>query len=443
MSRTRWLAIITLVLLLSPVATVRAEGAVVQGQVINRTAGATAALGGLTVRLYIYSDGTLKDTRQATTDEQGAFRFESVSAGAGWLAVAAVEYEGVEYDSQQLDLSQGTDYNSDISVYETTADDSALTLERSHLIIEMGSGQLEVTELAILTNTGDRSYLGASEVIPDRRATAQIPLPAGATDVSFADPEVAQAMVRTGQGYVDTRPIIPGQQEYVLSYALPCDGPTYNLLKPVVYPTAAIDVLIAAPGAEVDAPALENLGTREASGATYLHLGGQSLAEGTDIMIRFSGLGQAAPVRAAGSPGAEAPVGAAREPWWPLPVALGTLAPLLGALVAYLRREGPHVWPQGASPTPSAIDAECSRLAAAMADLDDRYEAAELDEGSYRRQREELRSQLLSLLPNVQGEESDSKHARGGPARSRAARSRPRKEVRPRARPAQRKPQSR
>ena len=277
MSRIVRLTLAVIVGLLLVSIAVQAEVGLVQGQVINGTAGADTALGGLPVRLYLFSGNTLKDTQRTTTDAQGVFRFESVPTGSGRVGVAVVEYGGVEYESGLLDLSVGTDFNADIAVYETTVDASSLAVERSHLIIETGSGQLEVTEMVILSNVGDRTYIGSEEVIPGRRATALVLLPAGATDVTFSSAEVASAMVRTGRGFVDTRPIVPGQHEYVLSYALPCEGSTYNLLKPVAYPTTALDVLIAAPGVEVDAPALEELGTREASGASYLHLAGHSL----------------------------------------------------------------------------------------------------------------------------------------------------------------------
>ena len=307
----------------------------------------------------------------------------------------------------------GTDFNADISVYETTADESHLAVGSSHLIIEMGSGQLEVTEMIILSNVGDRSYIGLEEVIPDRRATALVPLPAGATDVTFSSSEVASAMIRTGQGFVDTRPIVPGQHEYVLSYALPCEGSTYNLLKPVAYPTTALDVLIAAPGAEVDAPALEDLGTREASGASYLHLAGRSLGAGTDVVIRFSGLGQPVERQVAGAKLAGAPAGVVREPWWLPLVSLLALAGLGPALLVYLRRGGPGVGPASPREVSRAIEAERDSLLGRMAELDDGFQAGELKEASYRRQRQAAKRRLLGLMFEMQSEESDSSGLRG------------------------------
>ncbi|HOG47977.1 MAG TPA: hypothetical protein PLB78_15215, partial [Anaerolineae bacterium] len=280
-------------------AAVHAQSGVVQGQVLNGTAGVAATLQGLPVRLYLFSGNTLKDTKRGTTDAQGAFRFEGVQTGSNWIALATVEYAAVEYQGHPLDLSVGTDFNSDITVYETTTDDAALKVERSHLIVEMGIGQLEVTELIILNNTGDRTYAGNEEVVPNRTATARLALPAGATDVSFSSEEVAGAMVRTGQGFVDTRPVIPGQQQYVLSYALPCEASRYNLVKPIIYPTAAIDVLVDAPGSQVNASGLERLGTRQAEGRAYQHLGGSAIAAGADITISFGGLGQPSAAQAA------------------------------------------------------------------------------------------------------------------------------------------------
>ncbi|MDI7276116.1 MAG: carboxypeptidase-like regulatory domain-containing protein, partial [Anaerolineae bacterium] len=358
-----------------------AEGGIVQGQVINSTAGSNAALQGLAVRLYLYSGSTLKDTQETTTDARGIFRFENVPTGPAWTGIATVEYLGVEYGSTMLDLSVGSDFSGDILVYETTADDSFLRVERSHLIVEMGVGQLEVTEMIILVNDGDRTYVGSEEVVPGKRATARVPLPPGATDLSITVPAATSAMVRTGEGLVDTRPVIPGQHEYVLSYVLPCQGPTYNLLKPIVYPADALDVLVAAPGAEVDAPALERLGTRETSGATYEHLGGRSLARDTDVVLRLSGLKQPASMQATGSRASGAPAEAGKEPWtWSL-LPLAALGALGLAAAWHVRRTEPEPWPIRPAHAAPAMEREGRRVLVSLADLDERYEAGELDDG--------------------------------------------------------------
>jgi hypothetical protein len=434
------LALLAIVLFVGLSPLVHAEGGVVQGQVINGTAGVEATLEGLPVRLYVYSGHTLKDTRRASTDAQGAFRFDGVPTGSAWAAVVSVEYAGVEYHGKVLDLSTGTDFNSDITVYETTTDDAALAIERSHLIVEMGVGQLEVTELVILANTGDRTYLGGEEVVPNRRATARLGLPTGATDVSFASAALAGAMVRTGQGFVDTRPIVPGQQQYVLSYALACEGSAYNLVKPIVYPTAGIDVLIDAPGAEVNAPALEYLGTREAEGRSYQHLGGRSLAKGADITLRFSGLGQ--PSSQTGRQGSPAPLDTPREPWWLTVVPLLAAAGLVPMVVVQLRRAAPAPWPLPRRQTASAVRAERDRMLADLVELDECYEAGQIDEGAYRKQRQAVKDELINLMLSPQGREVDLKGKKDVKAPRRARDERSRKEVRPRGRAAKRGPQA-
>ncbi len=417
----------------------RADGGIVQGQVMNGTAGAAGTLQNLPVRLYLFSGNTLSDTKRATTDAQGAFRFEGVPTGNAWAAVATVEYAGVEYQSRMLDLSTGTDFNGDVTVYETTAGDSALKIDRSHLIVEMGIGQLEVTELVILNNAGDRTYVGAEEVVPNRMATARLALPTGATDVSFSTEELAGAMVRTGEGFVDTRPVIPGQQQYVLSYALPCEGSTYNLTKPTIYQTTAIDVLVDAPGAEVSAAALERLGTRQAEGRAYEHLAGSALDKGADVTIRFTGLGQPSAAQAARANAGSAVEGG-NSPWWLDLAPLLALAALTPLVVVHLRRQDEEPWPLPQRQTASAVLAERERMLGAIADLDERYEAGQLDEGAYRKQRQAVKDELSNLMLSPQGRESDSKARRDARAARDARDDRSRKEVRARGGAAQRRP---
>jgi hypothetical protein len=419
------LALVAFAALLALPLPARAENGVVQGQVINSTAGSNTVLEGLPVRLFLYSGNTLRDTLETVTDGRGIFRFSNVPAGGGWTAVARVEYLGVEYGSVLLDLSVGTDFNGDILVYETTSDDSALRVERSHLIIEMGVGQLEVTEMIVLVNDGDRTYVGSEEVVPGKRATARVLLPAGATDVSVTTPQAASAMVRTGDGLADTRPVVPGQHEYVVSYALACDGPTFSLLKPVLYPTDALDVLVAAPGADVDAPVLERLGTRETSGATYEHLRGRSLPGDTDVVLRFRGLRQPASVERDASRLQEVPVRAEPAPWtWGL-LPLGTWALLALAVAHHLQRTKEEPLCPAAARTSVVMAKEARRVVGSIADLDERYDAGGLEETRYHTRRRELVERLLALLQSSRSGERHEERGRGASgARSRGDRSR-------------------
>jgi hypothetical protein len=412
-------ALVVLAALLALPPAVRAEDGVVQGQVINSTTGADAVLQGLPVRLFLYSGNALKQTLETTTDERGIFRFSGVPTGGGWTAVASAEYLGVEYGSVLLDLSVGTDYNGDILVYETTADDSALRVARSHMIIEMGNGELEVTEMIVLVNDGDRTFVGSEDIVPGKRATARVPLPAGATDVSVTTPPAASAMVRTGNGLADTRPVVPGEHEYVVSYVLPCDSPTYSLLKPIQYPTDALDVLVATPGASVDAPLLERLGIRETSGATYEHLGGRSLESGTEVVLRFRGLKQAATAERGTAGAIELPARAGPVPWtWGL-LPLGTWA-LLGLAVAmHLRRTKPEPLTPASARVALTMAREAQRLVGSIADLDERYDAAELEEGRYHRRRGELVERLIGLLSSSRTVDSHAENRvrASGPSR--------------------------
>ena len=436
------LAALTLLAAASPGA--HAQGGVVQGQVVNGTVGGTAALSDLPVRLYLFSGDQLKDTRRTSTDSQGVFRFEGVPTGAAWTAQAVVEYMRVEYGSKPLDLAAGTDFNGDIVVYDTTTDDSALRVDHAHLIVHRAQGQLEVTEIVRLINGGDRTYVGSQEVIPQRRATARLALPAGATDVLFPSSEVGSAMVRTGQGFVDTRPVIPGRQDYMLSYALSCGGSTYNLLKPILYPTAVLDLLVAE-GIEVNAPAMERLGTREAPGVTYTYLTARSLSKGNDLMIRFSGLDQAPVTPGEAARGLSAG-SVRREGLWHQ-AALGTvplaaLAALALLLIACLRRPEAESWPLAARQTVPAVQSERERLIAGLALLDERYEAGELDLPAYRRQREAEKSRLLYLLLSPQGKESEARRDERARAARRRAGARAGKAVRARGRAPQRRPKT-
>ena len=415
---------------------VHAEGGVIRGQVTHGTAGDHPSLGGLAVRLYLFSGNTLKETRWAHTDPQGVYRFDGLPTGGAWSAVATVQHAGVEYDSQTLDLVAGGELAGDITIYETTTDDSALRVDRSHLIIEAGEGQLEVTEQVILANTGDRTYVGREEIIPNRKATARLALPAGATDVSFEPRELASDMVRTGQGFVDTRPVVPGRQDYLFSYVLPVDASSYTLSKPLAYATGELDVLVHVPGVEISAPPLERLGTREASGVTYQSLVGRNLHAGSSVQVRLSGLGREASDRPEGGQSSMPVADGPRQSWWHRFGPLLLLPALLVPVAIRLHRSGRvgGGW--------MGDDGEREALLARVADLDEHYEVGEIGEPAYRKERAEVMNMLLSLAFGPQAEESECTGGESARRNARRADARPRKEVRARSRAAQRRPKA-
>lgn len=447
MTRLLRVAVTAAALLAVLVFSVHAAEGIVQGQVVNGTDGGATTLGNLPVQLHLFQGTTLKETRRTTTDAQGMFRFEGMPTGRGWSAVAVVVYAGVEYGSKVIDLAVDTPSSADIKVYETTTDGSTLSVERSHLLVEMGPGYLGVTEMVSLVNSGNRTYVGSGEeVVPGRRSTAELRLPAGATDAQFQSQEDADAMLRTGKGFVDTRPIVPGRWVYAFSYVLPYEGSTYTLLKPLVYDTATIDVFIDAPGAEISAPGLEQLGSSEAPGRNYLRFGGSSLRKGSDVVIRFSGLGQASQGQAANRPGAGAPTDVANGPVW-YAAGMGAIPLLVVAalgwlLVRALKRPVPGFPAPRAVDAASALTAECEQGLAAMAELDERYEAGEISEAAYRRQRQAEKARVLNLMLSSQGGESDTRGSDQARAAGRTAGAKGRKEVRTHSRPTGRRPKA-
>ena len=415
---------------------VHADGGVIQGQVSNGTAGEHPPLAGLNVQLYLFTGNTLKEKRTTNTSATGVYRFDGLPTGGAWSAVTTVQYAGVDYASQTLDLAASSELTGDITVYETTNNDSALRVESSHVIIEAGKDQLEVTEQLILANTGDRTYIGSEEVIPNRRATARVALPAGAADVFF-DPQDTAAMIRTGQGFVDTRPIVPGRQDYLFSFILPVDSSLYTLAVPLPYATDALDLLVNAPGAEVNAPTMERLGTREASGVTYQYLAARNLNKGDELQVRFSGLGrgdtgQEATAAQSSVPAAEI----VQRPWWYRFGPLLLLPALLTPVAIRLRRKAEEQIEQD-------NNVELRRLLLArLADLDDRYETGEVEAEAYRQDRVGLMAQLVHLSLGETMKEGEHRVEASAPKNARRANARPRKEVRARGRTAERRPKA-
>ena len=204
-------------------------------------------------------------------------------------------------------------------------------------------------------------------------------------------------MVRMGRGLVDLRPLPPGQREYVLSYVLPCPTTALSFTLASPYPILAMDLLMAAPGAHVDVSPLRLQGTRDASGATYLYFAGRDLERNTALTVEMVGLGQPGGGRTGASP--FVPPAAADTPsWWFLVPALAAacLALALGIRLARLA----HQENAGAE---SGTGGDIGSLLATIAELDERWEAGELEERRYRKRREHARQAALALMSDGVG----------------------------------------
>ncbi|MDE3193157.1 MAG: hypothetical protein KGN00_05665, partial [Chloroflexota bacterium] len=293
------------VLLALGVAASAAGSGTISGQVAVHTAGA-AAIGATDVVLHAFakeSGDEIGAGLASRTDVDGRFTFAGVETGTDRGYVATVQHAGVTYSSELVVFANGaTAATADIDVYETTAKPDWIWLRQQHLIVtpDTRGGALHVVEIAIVENGGDRTFVGTADGSSAR--TLRLPLPAQAYDLNMS-PELARSSAMRPGEIVYSGPLLPGQTQLMLAYALPFAGSTYSFGKLLPLDTDAIDVLVEDVGLSARSRQLSDPVAVEAGGKKYARLSGRGIAAGTIVTIELgppaAALGPAAIAQAA------------------------------------------------------------------------------------------------------------------------------------------------
>lgn len=269
----------------------QADG-IIQGQVINGTAGG-GTTAGLEVELHVFQGQVEGDSLTTTTDGEGKFRVEGLETGSDWLYLARTVYQGVTYPAGLAAFEPGTsELNVDVLVYEATTDYVGIEVERAHLFVTVLANSLSVSELHIFTNRTDRSYVGADE-IDGQRWVSQFLLPQDSHDLAFEDGTLGGRFISVRDGFVDREPLWPGQTSVMFSYVVDCGASGCDLSREISHPISNLNVLISDVDVKVESKNLTFAGTGNTEGQQYLNYTGANLKSGDQLDLRIQLAGTA------------------------------------------------------------------------------------------------------------------------------------------------------
>jgi len=308
------------------------------GTVEMMTPGETADFTGLPVTLQAFR-GSLDPvlTMSTTVTATNAFRFDNLSTDPDVVYSLGTTWEGSPYSSGALTFPPGQQViSTTLKVAAATDEDPGLFASRVHWFIDFSERGVEVVELVIVTNPGDRAYRG--KPIADHegtRASVRWPLPPGATDVDVEMGGMGTRFLVVGGALVDTAPVPPGQQarRLIFRYLVPVEGRKLTLKHPLGMPVQNITVFIAERGQKTKVSGLDQGEPQDVRGVSFTSYKGQNLQAGDGITIAFKNL-----PRAGESPAAPAPSTTART----IGIALAVLVSLiLIAGLVYRLRQSP------------------------------------------------------------------------------------------------------
>ena len=368
-----------------------------EGQVLNGTAGGPDIGAGVPVTLRVFRGETELEAVETTTSGDGRFRFDGLDTAADLQYWPEAVYDGVSYpvaEALQFESDQ-TALDVTLTVYETTDDDGAITLDSVHLIAESFGEVLRISEIHIFGNSGDRTYIGRTGD-GDKAATVHILLPESAVGIAFEQDASAERFVEVEDGVVDTEPVPPGTETSLVffSYHLMAAGDTVPLERRFAYPVSNLNMLVAQPGLTLRSDQLISGGQAPFQDREYQFYETVDLAPDTPLRMEFivvpdASMGEGA-ATISGSPdaavGGTLVKGSQGMLRW-LGLALALLA-LFGVIALAVTTKGRPV--TTAQAPPLTTDPQSRRLLADLADLEDAREAGEIDEAAYERRRGEI-----------------------------------------------------
>ncbi|MBN1179515.1 MAG: hypothetical protein JXD18_09900 [Anaerolineae bacterium] len=357
----------------------------VTGQVANGTPdGANPA--GLPVTLRAFTDMEDMSVYTATLSADGTFAFADVSLEPGMTLVAQITYQDVAYASEFLTLEEGQSaLDVPITIYDATEDAADLTITQLHMfMVPMGDG-FQVSEYYLVSNVGERAYVGTTDPDSGRRLTLFFTLPEGAENLRFDGLGLGERFVEVEGGFADTLPVAPGMAtfEVLFTYELPFEV-GMQVERPFDLPVSSVVMLVNEAGVGLQGEGIFSEGVMDTQmGMTRSYTAGPFLP---GQALVFTLVEEAAPaVSAPVSTGSSTPLArnSTRE------IGIGLAALVAAAVAAYaIWRTPDH------GPVPAAVHAQVE----AIARLDADFEAGAITEKVYRKKRSALKREIRGVL---------------------------------------------
>jgi len=353
----------------------------VVGQVTNGTSGGTVPPD-LPITIHVFSGMEETAAYTATLAADASFHLDDLIVEGGETFVARTAYQGVLYFSDPVTLEPGQqELSLPIAIYEVTDDATAVVVTQLHIFLGRAGDRLQVGEYYLISNAGDRTYVGVRDPETGQRVTLPLTLPEGAEGLHFEDAGLGERFLERGEGFVDTEPVVPGAATVEISfgYELPYrEG--QSVVRVFEVPVASVVLVPMEEDLALEGEGLTLVDSQDAEMWPSLSYAGGPLAAGEPLaftVTRHMAGGQ-------GGRGVEEQGGGEAGE-----TAIGLVALAAAVVAVYL------LW---RSPAPGPLPAWARPLVEEIAALDADFEAGAVTEGAYRKKRKALKRRLRERL---------------------------------------------
>lgn len=283
---------------------------------------------------------------------------------------------------------------------KTTTSDETITVSGQHVVLRILGDMIRITEVLILDNRSEATLVstGGSKVL-------SFNLPEGFFAPQFLE-EMADAVSITDRGFDYNKPIAPGELKLAVSYHVKISSFPYTLSIKTSYPTKLLDVFIADSDTQVESPQLVAQPPVQMGDQLFRRYAGENFDKGVVIPIKLI------PGSGKGQPGSGLPDSNASR-IVPLPpeeqqdnqrqsLIVSVLVSILivgGILSVYVKnRLSKNKRKSGSPRNPKlSLKQEREELIRVIAELDDRFEAGDITEENYHKERARKKKKLIEL----------------------------------------------
>lgn len=325
-------------------------------------------------------------TLEGPVNPDGTFTFENVELPENRILIAEADYKGILYQSELSMIKAGESAVelAPLTLYDTSADLAALTVDQGHVFLDVSTGQVQIIEfISILNSTGKTVLV---PVTSDTMALAKAP--DGTTSLGY-DAQQGQAMPVQAQDGRFAMP--PSDKSYglVAGFQMPYDNKSAEVEIPFVLGMPADSSIFVPVGVKLEGDGLADQGQQDiGNGTVYQVYGFGPLSANSSLTVKMSGQPQTG----------ETAGGTSTNSNQPLIIGAGLLGILLigaGGWLYFRDRKRSEETDEERSDEDEFDDAD-SVLDAIIA-LDDLHRAGKLPDEAYQNRRAELKEQLKKL----------------------------------------------
>ena len=368
-----------------------AEGIDVRGVISGGLINGTTEKGvtGVEVVLQRYEGDQEREKQKTVSDPQGRFRFPNLDQSKGNSYNLQVVYKGVEYYSPLIMFEdEKQEISFDTTVYDTTDSEENISVVMHHVVTELREGALWLRELMVVENHGNKVYVGAREIAPDKKETLRISLPSRAQELQLLRGLMSCCIVEIQDGFVDTMDIKPGKKEILFAYKVDPAASSIDLEKKVNLRTDSLSFFIPDQGIRAKGENIQYAGLIGEPGNRFLHFTAKELAKGSQIVLNLKGfpwgkrlLSRVTPILAG------------------ILIASGLVYPLVrrrkkSGETTMEREEGPE--------EKSKLQQERQDILRAIAELDDQLDSGQISPEEHERRRRVLKEKVIPMTETEQ-----------------------------------------